>query len=229
MPQVPGSPYEPYESVMPAERVLRPGGVPMVPDAFGAGIARAVSTFGGDLEHAAGEVFDRALALRKLDIDGQVRDQTTALTNAQAAKSLEFQTAHGDNANQAAMDAHLKEMEDMHQDYRQRLANQGVGPYGLNRFDDEYASMQRSFTRAAIGHSRTEIQKGQLTSIDNEREALSNSVQMSPFDDELWNSTVKKVKKSGDVAGDILGHDAELSKYETGQVISKMAAARVAA
>ena len=77
MPEVPGQPYEPYGTVTPQVEQLRPIGVQFLPDAYGAATAKAMQNFGIAGVDAAQKVFERAQALKQVDIENKTRDQLT--------------------------------------------------------------------------------------------------------------------------------------------------------
>src|SRR6516164_5080814 len=95
MPQVPGAPYDPTSGVAPQERPLRIVGIPDVPDAFGVGVARAISAFGGDVATGAEEVGRRAQGIAQMRIEGVSRDITTeAMNNVEKIKN-DFRAKQG--------------------------------------------------------------------------------------------------------------------------------------
>src|SRR5215469_879642 len=143
MPEVPGIPGV-VPQVQPFERPVPTPGVEAPQAAFGTAISNAVQTFGGDVEKASGEVFNRALALRQLQIEGKLRDMTTNYYNEVAPIQNRFLTQEGENASQEAMQAHLAQINAIRQKYA-GMASQ-YGPYGINTFGAESAALSRSFT-----------------------------------------------------------------------------------
>ena len=111
MPQVPGAPYDPTSGVAPQERPLRIVGIPDVPDAFGVGVARAISAFGGDVETGAEEVGRRAQGIAQMRIEGVARDQTTETMNNVEKIKNDFLAKEGVNAGQGAMNTALDQAE----------------------------------------------------------------------------------------------------------------------
>src|SRR5215472_16443198 len=97
MPQVPDIPGV-VPQVQPFERPVPLPGVEAPPVAFGESVANAVRTFGGDVEKASGEVFSRALALRQLQIESNVRDAVTDYASKVAPIQEDFMSQKGVNA-----------------------------------------------------------------------------------------------------------------------------------
>ena len=188
MPQVPEIPGV-IPQVQPYERPVPLPGVEAPPGAFGVGIADAVKTFGGDVSKASDEVFTRALALRQLQIDGKLRDLTTDYYNEVAPIQADFLKQQGDGANSAAMSEHLASLDAVGQRYI-GLAGQ-YGPYGINTFGAERASMQRSFIREATVHSANETRKALDASLDANFQTHLDKVRNAPdpatFNEELNN------------------------------------------
>jgi GH24 family phage-related lysozyme (muramidase) len=188
MPEVP---YQPYPDVQPPERILRPGGVPPVPEAFGVGVANAVRTFGGDVEKAGSEVFDRALALRRLQIEGKLRDMTTDYYNEIAPIQSDFLKLRGENATQDAMNAHLAQINQVRQKYA-ALAGQ-YGPYGANTFGADSAALTRSFTNEATRHSAQQFENAQIASSKARIEQIK-SQPVDVFDEKGLNGKIQDIK-----------------------------------
>jgi hypothetical protein len=159
MAEVPGSQYEPYFTAQPTERPIQLRGVDYPSGAFGENIAHALQTFGGDIEKGSDEVFNRAMALRRLQIDGSIRDLTTAYYNDASKEQTKFLSALGSNAGPDAQNAHLANIEAIRQQYLEQAKQYGA--YGENRFGNEAASMQRSFIRETSIHSAQQT-KGAL-------------------------------------------------------------------
>jgi len=189
MPDVPGAPYEPYFTAQPTERPVPEPGISAVPAAFGEAVARATQTFGGEVDKAGNEVFSRALALRRLDIETKVRDRTTQLSNDLAPVMADYLSAQGANANQDVLNQHLAKMEQMRQSARTDVAQYGI--YGQKMFDDEYSSMQRSFIRESANHAAAEHRKWVDGNADATLGAAEDRVRNAPnstaFDDEIKN------------------------------------------
>src|SRR5215472_15139840 len=116
MPQVPDIPGV-VPQIQPFERPVPLPGVEAPPAAFGESVANAVRTFGGDVEKASTEVFNRALALRQLQVEGKLRDLTTDYYNEVAPIQNDFLTQQRNNASSEAMSAHLAQIDAVRQKY----------------------------------------------------------------------------------------------------------------
>jgi hypothetical protein len=163
MPQVPGAPYDPTSGVAPQERPLRIVGIPDVPDAFGVGVARAISAFGGDVETGAEEVGRRAQGIAQMRIEGVARDQTTETMNNVEKIKNDFLAKEGVNAGQGAMNTALDQAEQERLQGRAKI--QAIaGDYGAKLFDDQYASMQRSVVKEIGQHAATQFRESNKAS-----------------------------------------------------------------
>src|SRR6516225_992505 len=110
MPQVPEIP-DVIPQIQPFERPVPLPGVEAPPAAFGEATARAVQTFGGDVEKASSEVFNRALALRQLQVEGKLRDMTTDYYNEVAPIQADFLAREGVNASTEALTSHNAQLD----------------------------------------------------------------------------------------------------------------------
>jgi peptidoglycan L-alanyl-D-glutamate endopeptidase CwlK len=180
MPQVPGEPYEPYPEVMPAERVLRPLEARTIPDAFGVGVGQVLHAAGAEGQAAAERLFQTGLSLRKMDIERITRDALTGLSNKVAPVQQDFLTREGLNADGNALQAHLIQMQQMHDEARANLEKQGVGDYGLDKFDNEWSSYQRTFTREGIGWSARQVRDANDKSMDSSTAARLDAIGNDP-------------------------------------------------
>jgi len=188
MPQVPG--YNPVPQVQPFERPVPLPGVDAPPEAFGTGIARAVSTFGGDVAKAGDEVFSRAMALRQLQIEGKLRDMTTAYYNEVAPVQEQFLSAQGSNAGPDQLQDHVAQIDAINKKYAGQAEQ--YGPYGRNTFGADSAAATRQFMTRAISHSADQTRIAQDQSIDAQIATLRhqaggamNDVQLSAITDKI--------------------------------------------
>src|SRR6516165_3389080 len=117
MAEVPGSQYEPYFTAQPTERPIQLRGVDYPSGAFGENIAHALQTFGGDIEKGSDEVFRRAMALRRLQVDGSIRGLITKYYNEVSPIEADFLAQRGYNADGTAQMNHLAKMETIRQKY----------------------------------------------------------------------------------------------------------------
>src|SRR5262249_6552108 len=214
MPEVPGSPYEPYPTVVPTERPLRVFGVPQVPEAFGVGVAHAVSTFGGDVEKAGTEVFNRALALRQMQIEGGVRDDATDSANRMEGVKNTFTVKQGYAAGPDAMTATLDQINHERMTTRARVIAK-YGDYGGKLFDDQTSSMQRSFTREIGGWSSQQFRKGQRDSVDSRIALLENRIQSAPDDEEGVKAGMTELRDLQAKRASLLDLDPDSAKVDT--------------
>jgi len=182
MPQVPDIPGV-VPQIQPFERPVPLPGVEAPPAAFGESVANAVRTFGGDVEKASTEVFNRALALRQLQVEGKLRDLTTDYYNEVAPIQNDFLTQQRNNASSEAMSAHLAQIDAVRQKYA-ALAEQ-YGPYGRNTFGADTASLNRGFTVEATRHSARETQKALDDSVDSNFQSQVDLVRSSQSDAEF--------------------------------------------
>src|SRR5215831_17551495 len=113
MAEVPGSQYEPYFTAQPTERPIQLRS----PDVPTSQIGHAIQVFGGDIEKSSDEVFRRAMALRRLQVDGQIRDLTTKYYNEVSPIEADFLAQRGYNADGTAQMAHLANIEKIRQKY----------------------------------------------------------------------------------------------------------------
>jgi hypothetical protein len=232
MPEVPGSPYEPYPTVEPQVEFLRPGGLPDVPAAFGAPTARAISTFGGDVQQAGKEVFDRALALRRLQIEGDTRDIATDWSNRMEGVKNAFTVKQGYAAGPDAMNETLAQINQERMAARAQVIAKW-GPYGGQLFDDQTASMQRSFTREVGGWSAQQFRKGQKDSVDARIALAENRAQSNPYDDEAFNAGVAELRGAPGRAGllaqraSLLDLDPDSAKVDADTAIARLTQRRI--
>jgi hypothetical protein len=162
MAEVPGAQYEPYFTAQPTERPIQLRGVDYPSGAFGENIAHALQTFGQDVEKGTDEVWRRAMALRQLQVDGHIRDLTTAYYNEVAPIEADFLTQRGANADGTAQMRHLANMETIRQKYMEQAKQYGI--YGQDRFGTEASSMQRAFIIRATAHSAAQTKQATLDS-----------------------------------------------------------------
>jgi len=239
MPQVPDIPGV-VPQVQPFERPVPLPGVEAPPVAFGESVANAVRTFGGDVEKASGEVFSRALALRQLQIESNVRDAVTDYASKVAPIQEDFMSQKGVNASQEAMNVHLAQIEQMRRDARAGVAQ--YGPYGQKMFDDEAASMQRNFMTRAISHSATQTKDAYVSS-SNARVASIMGTVVDPFDNKAlddkidrirsefvkqqpvmgWTNETRDEQAQKAVSGAIYEHSREMSKRAPWQALTFIA------
>src|SRR6516225_2259468 len=139
MAEVPGSQYEPYFTAQPTERPIQLRGVDYPSGAFGENIAHALQTFGDRTKEGVDEVWRRAMGLRQLQVDGNIRDLTTKYYNEVSPIEADFLTQRGSNADGTAQMAHLAKMETIRQKYLEQAKQYGI--YGEDRFGTEASSM----------------------------------------------------------------------------------------
>lgn len=188
MAEVPGAPYEPFFTAQPTERPIQLRGVDAPPAAFGENIAHAITAFGGDVDKASGEVFDRAMALRRMQIDSNVRDLTTAYSNEVEQENGKFTTQLGNKAGPDALNAHLANVDQIRQKYA-GIAQQQYGIFGANAFGAEASAMQRNIIRSASAWSFQQTRKAHTDSdtaaLDAAADRVRNSADPATFDEEL--------------------------------------------
>jgi hypothetical protein len=188
MPQVPEIPGV-VPQVQPFERPVPLPGVAAPEAAFGTAVSNAVQTFGGDVEKASGEVFSRALALRQLQVEGKLRDMTTDYMNEIAPIQADFLSAKGDNAGPEAMSRHLAQLDAVRQKYV-GMAGQ-YGPYGINTFGADAASMQRSFIRESAVHSATETKGATVRNAESQADMLTRTY-ANPKNEDEYNTKISQ-------------------------------------
>jgi hypothetical protein len=226
MPEVPGQPYEPYPTVEPQVEMLRPIGIPQVPDAFGAATAHAIATFGGDIDKAATDVFKGAVEIKKRQIDQQVRDQLTATTNQVAPLQEKFLTLEGNNAvNQ--MPEHLVALDQARLSGRAALEQAGVGSYGIDKYDAEYGAYQRNYVQRAISHSAQQNVKAQDNSLSARVDSMENNVQSTPMDDATFNTAMQDRRKLEYERAQLRGLDANSAKVAGDDAVSRLTQRRI--
>lgn len=219
MAEVPGAQYEPYFTAQPTERPIQLREVNAPAAAFGENIANAVNIFGGDIEKAGNEVFDRALALRRLQVEGQMRDLTTEYYQTIAPKEEDFLKRQGMDASQDALNAHVADIGQTQSQFMAR-ARQVGGLYGANQFGNEAASMTRNFIQNATRHSSAQFVVAQDQSIDS---------QIAAKQDEMHRTTdpARLKKLTDDMAvletqrGGIHGSTPDTVNYKTYTATSK--------
>jgi hypothetical protein len=225
MPEVPGSPYEPYFTGEPTERPLPEPGVGAVPAAFGENVAKALDAFGGTVSKAGDELFSRAIALRKMQGEGETRDIVTDLSNQVEGVKNDFLAKEGYAAGPAARDAALDQTNQMRLAARAKI----TAPYFQQEFDNQYASMQRNIIREIGGHSATQLRvaqdHGQDAATSSKLERLANSTNPDDFDNFVNNDIPKIAADKASFKGE--GPDWQ-SRY-TGVLTSKAVIARATA
>lgn len=226
MATVPGEPYEPFSTVAPAERVLRPGGVAPVPDAFGAGLARAVAVFGGDVERTGAQVFDTALQARKLQVETGVRDAVTDHYTKSAPVQADFLSAQGTNASNEALTGHLNQINSMRVAARADVEKK-FGAYGASLFDSDTSAIQRNFVVQATQHSAREMKTAANKSIDARIDSIGDAIQSAPDNSEANDQAISDIKKLEAQRGALHGFTRDVVEDNTNKEISKLTAKRI--
>ena len=184
MPQVPDIPGV-VPQTQPFERPVPLPGVDVPKEGFTA-VSTAMEHFGLQGQDAAEKVYNRALALKQLQVDNSIRDLSSNYFNEISPLQADFMSR--DDVSPADLNAHNAKLEGIRQKYA-GLAQQ-YGPYGQNQFGADSASMQRSFIREATLHSADRQRKTTILSIKSAADLDQDLSSKDPDNEEGFRSRI---------------------------------------
>src|SRR6516165_1272463 len=225
MPEVPGQPYEPYGTVTPQVEQLRPIGVQFLPDAYGAATAKAMQNFGIAGVDAAQKVFERAQALKQVDIENKTRDQLTQTMGGFEDDRAKFMASEGLSATGANLTGFQAKLDAAYQDGLTKARAIG-GDFAANKFGNEAASWYRQVSNAATEHSATQLKGTTKNSLRAQQALLLEELRRNPDDapDPTTGRTIRdRLTDSEDQAGRLLGSSPEQIELDKNNILSAAA------
>ena len=216
MPQVPDIPGV-VPQTQPFERPVPLPGINVPREGFTA-VADAMDHFGLVGQGAAQNVFNRALALKQLQVEGKLRDLNTNYYNEVAPIEQDFLSKEGENAGTDALRTHTAQISAVQQKYA-AMADQ-YGPYGRNTFGADSAAMTRSFIQRATMWSATQTRESLKASHRAAIGALQQQARGAQTPEEL--ETINgKIEAEQNQIGAMEGAASNTTRFNADQEISK--------
>jgi len=157
-------------------------------------VGRSLDDLGSQLEHTGDKLWNRALGLKQLQVETDVKKREIEYETWLNDKNLKYSLLQGEAANEATLKAHTKEVEEK----RQKMA-QGLPPDGLRMWDRVTAGSMVSSIRGAAEHAAKETRSAATAAsgarIDMKIDRFSKEDDIQRSDqlfkdvyDEFWNT-----------------------------------------
>src|SRR5215510_2212095 len=114
-------------------------------------VAQSLDNLGSQLEHTGDKLFNRALGLKELQVETDVKKREIEYETWLNDKNLKYSMLQGEAANEATLKAHNTEVEEK----RKKMA-EGLPPKGLQMWDRATAGSMVSSIRQAAEHAAKE-------------------------------------------------------------------------
>lgn len=220
MPQVP---YNPVPTAQPSGQATPELRVNASPDAFGVNVGEAIKGFGGTLAGVGDELFQRGLALQKLQNETVAKQADTDYMVKAGEEHAKFSALEGQAA-VAAFPEYAKTLQKLREDIRS-----GLGTDEARRMYDSQSlsTMGRSIFNGA-GHSATEQKKWSAGVANSRIQAEGDGIFANPTDDTAVARSEKSIVDNVREKGDLHGWGEEQTNQEIKRTLSDTYAKRVA-
>ena len=148
-------------------------------DAFGAGVANAVSHLGKAVEGAGNEIYSRAIAMQQINEQANAANAVAEFTTAMGEKYANYTTLSG----KAAVDGYKPYIDDLNTT-REAIGQKLNSPYAQKVYLQESRSIQARSVFSAAAHSGREGKSYAIGSTQSLSFARQNAAALAPQDDE---------------------------------------------
>lgn len=191
-------------------------------DAFGGGVASALSNLGRVAEKAGDEIFARANAMQELNQQAEASKATAEYQMRLGEMQASFQTTLGKNSVDG-LPVFIKDTEDVRGEVGKSLSSD----YARKLFDAETRNTRSRSIFSAAGHAATQNKQYILGASDARIEAAGNSALLNPQDESQFRADLSTVQ--GEIAqkAAIGGWSPEKEQEETNTAVSKLWVQRI--
>lgn len=197
-------PYSPVPSVGPSGQAVPELRVNASSDAFGVNIGEAIKGLGGTVQHVGDELFQRGLALQKLQNETIAKQADTDYMIKAGDLHAKFSALEGQDAVNAFPE-YAKNLQKSREEIRASLGNDEA-----RRFYDSQSlsTMGRSIFNGA-GHSATEQKKWTHRTLDAQDSAVIKSVDDDPTSDTNVSSALRTLEQNSYTRQHLMGASKE--------------------
>jgi len=178
-------------------------------DAFGAGVANAVSHLGKAVEGAGNEIYSRAIAMQQINEQANAANAVAEFTTAMGEKYANYTTLSG----KAAIDGYKPYIDDLNTT-REAIGQKLNSPYAQKVYLQESRSIQARSVFSAAAHSGREGKNYAIGSAQAVVDANNNSVGLAPQDEETYQAALKSNAERITHMGELQGWDPRKTKNQ---------------
>lgn len=216
-------PYNPVPTAQPSGQATPELRVNATPDAFGVNIGQAIQQLGGTAQHVGDELFQRGLALQKLQNETIAKQADTDYMIKAGEAHAQFSALEG----QAAVEAfpeYARNLKQMREDIRNGLSTDEA----RRMYDSQSLStMGRSIFNGA-GHSASQQKRWSAGVADSRIQADKDGVYTNPQDDIGVERSEQSIVRNVHEKGDLHGWGEEQTGQEVKRELSSSRAMRIA-
>jgi len=220
MPQVPG--------LVPTEAPSLGGApninVPVPTDAFGGAVGHALSTLGQDISGAGDKIWQQAMNMQGLQNETEAKNADAEYMMKAGMKHAEFNAKEGNNASPQALEAHIKELQDLRVATRSGLSN----PMAQKMFDGSSLSFMGRTIFNAAGHAAQQTKVAANNASTARVAATQDGVAASPTDDVTFQRGIRTVQSEVEAQGRNSGWSEDQIRETSAQKVSETVAKRTA-
>lgn len=182
--------YNPIPQVTPSGQGLPSLQVNTPREAFGAGIANAITDLGNVTQRAGAELYDRAVAMQTINEQANATEASARATEQMGAREADYRTQLGKNA----IDGYKPYVEDMGKIYDE---NRGAlsSPVAQRYYDSQTRMIKARAIMTASTHLGVESKNYVAGASQAKIDAAVNQALMSPDDEEGFNNGLKTVEE----------------------------------
>src|SRR5712664_2051469 len=220
MPQVPG--------LVPTETPSL-GGAPNInvavpTDAFGGAVGHALEGLGRDISGAGDKIWQQAMNMQGLQNETEAKNADAEYMMKAGMKHAEFNVKEGNNASPQAMEAHIKELQDLRVATRSGLSN----PMAQKMFDGSSLSFMGRTIFNAAGHAAQQTKVAANNASTARVAATQDNIAGAPTDDVTFQRGVRAIQSEVEAQGRNSGWSPEQTEETSKQKVSETLAKRTA-
>src|SRR5712671_2179119 len=220
MPQVPG--------LVPTEAPSLGGApninVPVPTDAFGGAVGHALSTLGQDISGAGDKIWQQAMNMQALQNETEAKGADADYMMKAGMKHAEFNAKEGNNASPQALEAHIKELQDLRVQTRSGLSN----PMAQKMFDGSSLSFMGRTIFNAAGHAAQQSKVAANNASTARVAATQEAISASPIDEVTFQRGKRAIESEVEAQGRNSGWAPEQTEETSKQKVSETIAKRTA-
>jgi len=181
-------PYKPVPDVQYEDRATPTFHINAVGEAFGTGIASAISHLGSQIEQSSDQLFGRAVALQKLRNETEADQAISDYMIKSAPLRADFNSKQGRDAVDS-YPGHIKDLDSLRMQVRQGLSNQD----SQRRYDASSRGFMGREIFAGAGHAATQNKKWANDEAKAGVDPLFQQISQNPTDQNVFDSNVKEI------------------------------------
>lgn len=193
-------------------------------DAFGGAVGHALSGLGHDIEGAADKVWQQAMHMQNLQNETEAKSADADYMMKAGMKHAEFNAREGANASPEALQAHIKELQDLRVQTRSGLSN----PMAQKMFDGSSLSFMGRTIFNAAGHAAQQTKVAANNASTARVAATQDAISASPTDDITFQRGKRAIESEVEAQGRNSGWSAEQTAETSKQKVSETLAKRTA-